>query len=583
MAPTEATEFARLSSSDILARAAALVGSGDFAAARKLADALLTQSRFTDAEAVFRQLCAADPADARGWLGLGRARDRQKKPAEATAAFQKACDLAPDWGEAQRLLGGCKLRDGAILDALRCFERAVAAEPANATHHAALAAAHQQLNDHHATLTHLKRAVELAPRSAPLWSAYLFELSHHPDLSQARVLEEHLRFGKAFGGRPDRFHHAARPDQNRRLRIGYVSGDFYQHSAMLFLRPVLKHHDAGRFEIFAYANVFRPDAVTDEIRSLVHYWRPISALTDGAAAALIHADQIDILVDLSGHTDSNRLPVFGRKPAPVQVGWIGYPATTGLVEIDYKIVNWATKPERQAFYVEHLYRMPGAAACFNPPVDVGPPGPPPALANGFITFGSFNAPRKMSDEVIGIWAAVMRQVRHSRLLLKYAGLHEPERCRPLVEAFAAHGIAAERLDFEGHSAFGEHLRAYGKVDIALDPFPYAGGTTTRNALWSGVPVITLDDPARTGSISASALKLVGLDACVAETTQDYATCAVAVASDPTRLARWRGEIRGKLAASDYFDAEKFTRALESAFVDMWQTWRRTVAAPPHES
>jgi protein O-GlcNAc transferase len=557
-----------------LEQSSGLIRNGDFSGAKTLAHGLLAQARFSEAEAVFRQLCAAAPGDAQAWLGLGRALDRQKKPAEATGAFQRACDLAPASGEAQRLLGACKLREGATLEALRCFERAVAAEPHNAMHHAALANAYQQLNDHRATLTHFARAVELAPQSAPLFSTYLFELSHHPELSAAHVFAEHVRYGKTFGGRGDRLSHAARPDPNRRLRIGYVSGDFYRHTAMLFLAPVLRHHDRSRFEIFAYANVFRPDEGTQEISALVQHWRSISGLSDDAAAALIRNDGIDILIDLSGHTDSNRLPVFARKPAPVQVSWLGYPATTGLTEIDYKIVNWATKPERQAFYVEKLYRMPGAAACFNPPIDVGPPGPPPALANGFITFGSFNAPRKMSLDVLDVWAAVLRDVQASRLLLKYSGLQDAERCRPLVEAFAARGVAADRLAFEGHSAFAEHLRAYDKIDIALDPFPYSGGTTTRNALWCGVPVIALDDPVKIGSISAGALKLVGLDACVAETTRDYMSCAVAVAADVARLAIWRREIRGKLAASDYFDAQRFTRALENAFIDMWETWRR---------
>jgi protein O-GlcNAc transferase len=188
-----------MSSTDPLERSSGLIRSGDLSAAGAIAQGLLAQGRFSEAEAVFRQLCAADPANARGWLGLGRALDRQKKPAEASDAFQRACDLAPDSGEAQRLLGACKLRDGATLEALRCFERAVAAEPANAMHHAALANAYQQLNDHRATLTHFARAVELAPQSAPLFSTYLFELSHHPELSPEHVFAEHVRYGKTCG------------------------------------------------------------------------------------------------------------------------------------------------------------------------------------------------------------------------------------------------------------------------------------------------------------------------------------------------------------------------------------------------
>ena len=558
--------------SDSATRSAAPARTGDAADARTLAHALLAQARFGDAEAAFRSLCEADGGDAGAWLGLGRALDRQSKQAEAIAAFQRACDLAPAWAEAQRLLGASKVRAGEVLAGLRWLERAVAADPAQASNHLALSVAYQQLNDHDAALAHLRRAVDLSPGSAPLFSAYLFELCHHPGMSPAQVLAEHVRYGQTFGGRGEPFRHRPPTDPRRRLRVGYVSGDFYQHSAMLFLLPVLERHDRGRFEIFAYGNVFRPNSVTDRIRSLVEHWRSIAGMPDDAAAQLIYGDGIDVLVDLSGHTDSNRLPVFARKPAPVQATWLGYPGTTGLREIDYKIASCAARKEREAFYTERLYRMPGIAASFNPPVDVGPPAPPPALANGFITFGSFNSPRKMSPEVVDVWAAVLRQVPASRLLLKYAGLHEPERCRWFVEAFAARGVASGQLDFEGHSAYADYLRAYGKIDVALDPFPYSGGTTTRNALWCGVPVITLDDPAKTGSVNAGVLRQFGLGPCIAQTTPGYVACAVGVASDLARLAAWRREIRDKLAESDYFNTEKFTRALEGAFLEMWEAW-----------
>jgi predicted O-linked N-acetylglucosamine transferase (SPINDLY family) len=188
----------------------------------------------------------------------------------------------------------------------------------------------------------------------------------------------------------------------------------------------------------------------------------------------------------------------------------------------------------------------------------------------------------MSSAVVEVWAAIMREVPGSRLVLKYAGLHEPERCGRFVQAFAAHGIAADRLEFEGYSPYAEHLRAYGRIDVALDPFPVSGGTTTRNALWSGVPVITLHDSVKANSASAGLLRQAGLEACVAETTEAYVACAVAVASDPARLARWRSELRGKLTHSDYFDAEKFTRALESAFRDMWNAWDRGAVTRPHD-
>jgi protein O-GlcNAc transferase len=534
------------------------------------AQALLAQARLQEAEAAFRALCAASPGDAHAWLGLGRALDRQNRTVEAIAAFQSACDLAPEWAEAQRFLGASKVRAGDILAGLACLERAVALEPSHTSNHVALSVAYQQLNDHEGALRHLRRALELSPRSAALFSAYLFELAHHPGLSAAEVFREHVRYGETFGGHSLHVRHVNAPEPDRRLRVGYVSGDFYQHTAMLFLLPVLTRHDRSRHEIFAYANVFRPDAMTEKLTALVSHWRPINALSDEAAAALIRDDQIDILVDLSGHTDSNRLPVFTYRPAPVQANWLGYPATTGLREIDYKIVNGATRTDREAFFTERLYRMPTASTCFNPPVATPAPGPPPALANGIVTFGSFNAPRKMSLDVVLIWAAIMREVPRSRLFLKYTGLHEPVRCRWFIEAFAAHGVTADRLQFEGHSPYAEHLRAYDRVDVGLDPFPYWGGATTRNALWCGVPVITLD--ARHASPTAALLANMGLDICIAPNERDYIAQAVAVATDVERLTTWRHELRPKLAASDHFNAESFTRSLENAFRTMWVAW-----------
>jgi protein O-GlcNAc transferase len=477
---------------DTLVRALSLIRSGDFSDAAAHAQALLTQATFADAEAVFRALCAADPSDARAWLGLGRALDRQGKSAEATDAFRAAGERAPEWAEAQRLLGVSRVRAGEVLAGLACLQRAVALEPAQASNQVAISVAYQSLNDHDAALRHLRRAVELSPRSAALFSAYLFELGHHPGLSAGDVLREHIRYGQTFGGRGARARHGNSPDPQRHLRIGYVSGDFYQHTAMLFLIPVLRCHDRSRHELFAYSNVFRPDQVTETVRGLVDHWRPIAGVADEAAAELVRADQIDILVDLAGHTDSNRLPVFAYRPAPVQVNWLGYPGTTGLAEIDYKIVNGATRPDRDAYFTERLYRMPSAATCFNPPVDAPAPAPPPALTTGFVTFGSFNAPRKLSPDVVRVWAAIMREVPGCRLFMKYAGLHETDRCGRLVEAFAAHGVTSDRLQFEGYSPYADYLRAHDRIDVVLDAFPYTGGATTRNALWCGVPVITLD-------------------------------------------------------------------------------------------
>ena len=556
--------------SDILARAIAMVHHGDHSGAAALAQALLTQARFADAEAVFRALCAADPADARAWLGLGRALDRQGKSAEATDAFRAAGERAPEWAEAHRLLGVSLVRAGGVLAGLAALQRALAAEPAQASNHVAISVAYQHLNDHDAALEHLRRAVELSPRSAALFSAYLFELGHHPGLSAADVLREHVRYGQTFGGHGGQARHGNSPDPQRRLRIGYVSGDFYQHTAMLFLIPVLRRHDRSRHELFAYSNVFRPDQVTETVRGLVDHWRPIAGVADEAAAELVRADQIDILVDLAGHTDSNRLPVFAWRPAPVQVNWLGYPGTTGLAEIDYKIVNGATRPDRDAYFTERLYRMPSAATCFNPPVDAPAPAPPPALTGGSVTFGSFNAPRKLSPDVVRVWATIMRAAPGSRLLMKYAGLHEADRCGRLIEAFAAHGVTSDRLLFEGYSPYADYLRAHDRVDVVLDAFPYTGGATTRNALWCGVPVITLD--ARNTSPMSALQRELGLDACVAETEADYVARAIAVAADIGRLATWRREMRLKLAASDYCNAESFTRSIEKAFRGMWNGW-----------
>ncbi|HEY9843927.1 MAG TPA: hypothetical protein V6D23_25880 [Candidatus Obscuribacterales bacterium] len=370
------------------------------------------------------------------------------------------------------------------------------------------------------------------------------------------------------------FSHAAPAREKKVLKIGYVSPIFRHHAAAFFIEPLLMAHDRQNYDVFCYSDVKTPDAMTRRLQSLAGNWRETHGLEHRALAELIHRDQIDILVDLAGHTAHNRLVVFALKPAPVQVTFRDYPNTTGLSTIDYRLTDaWADPPGlTERFHTEELVRLPLGFSCYLPPESPAV-ADLPALSSGYVTFGSFNNLCKLSPATLDLWAGVLRAVPGSRLLLKSLALADAPTCQNFKARFAAQGIAAERLLLQGHSpTFREHLDSYRQVDIALDPFPYNGTTTTCEALWMGLPVVTLAGSTHVARVGVSLLMSLGLKDWIANTQEEYIALARHLAADPAALKQIRAGMRACLRASTLCDAERFTRSVEAAYRTMWQRW-----------
>jgi predicted O-linked N-acetylglucosamine transferase (SPINDLY family) len=342
-----------------------------------------------------------------------------------------------------------------------------------------------------------------------------------------------------------------------------------------FIEPVLAHHDHNRFEVFCYSNLQQEDNVSERLKSRANYWRRIIALSDEQATQKIRADQIDILIDLNGHTGSNRLLVFARKPAPVQVTWLGYPATTGLSTVDYRLTDGFADPVgmTEHLHSEKLIRLPECFSCYRPPADAPEVSGLPAREKGYVTFGSFNNQAKINREVMAVWAKILQAVPGARLTLKNAGLGSKIVQRKVRETFLGWGVEPDRIELLGHDPYeSAHLERYRSIDIGLDPFPYNGATTTCEALWMGVPVVALAGQAHAGRVGVSQLSNLGLTELIGNTPEEYVAIATRWARDLERLSQLRAGLRARLAASPLTDAPRFTQNLEQAYRAMWQDW-----------
>ena len=406
-----------------------------------------------------------------------------------------------------------------------------------------------------------------------VFSNYLFAVvGGAGQLSREAVFTEHVRFGESLAAKlPAPAPLGNLPDPERRLKLAYVTADVSQHIVALMLEPVLRAHDRSRFEVFIYDNA--PHARQPSLpRECVDHWVRVADLDDAAFADRVRADGIDVLVDLSGHTAGNRLPVFARRPAPVQVSWLGYPFTTGVRAIDYRICDARQVASGTAsLLVEEPFIVPGASVAFVPPHEPRPE-PPPCIANGWVTFGSVNSLPKIDDAVLAVWAEILRTVPNSRLLMKARGLQDPRLQNRFAERFAQRGVAPERVMFEGGSGIGGFLKGLSRIDVALDPFPYTGGSTTRYTLWMGVPVITLEGVALYERFSSAILRELDLAECVAADPAAYVAAAAALARDTARLAELRRDLRPRMQASALCDVAGQGRRLGDAYRAMWRRW-----------
>ena len=415
------------------------------------------------------------------------------------------------------------------------------------------------------------------PDFAAAHSNLVFSMNYDAAATQQTIFAEsrawHESHAAALGRRAPG--HANARDPERRLRVGYVSPDFREHSVAYFLEPLIAAHDRAAFEVFCYAQVARPDQRTERFRGLADTWRSTVGMTDADLATAVREDRIDILVDLAGHTGGNRLLAFDRRPAPVQLSWLGYPNTTGTEAIDARLTDAIADPPgpSDALHSETLVRLPNGFLCYAPTADAPAIGAPPARSTGHVTFGSFNALAKITPAVVAAWARILLGVPGSRLVIKSGPLADAATRARYLEMLAAAGVDAGRVDLRAWiDARSGHLGAYANIDIGLDPFPYNGTTTTCEALWMGVPVVTLAGDRHAGRVGASLLTRIGLAELVADTTDGYVETAVHFAGDLDGLPARRLALRDRMMSSPLCDAAGFARDVEAAYRAMWRRW-----------
>lgn len=570
--------------------------------------------RVGEAAACYQRILALRPDTPGALINLGNAFGRLGRLPEAAHLFEKAALLQPDsldarfglasvlvsLGHSQRAVElyreieqvrpdfpGLQLNFGlAFMKLGRCeaaiahYDRAIAGQPDNYMAHNNRGNALRAQQRNAEAIDSFRRALAIKPDHARAHSNLLLTLNYVA-ASQEPVYEESLRFDacQAAALRPARPSFANSREPQRVLRVGYLSADFRRHSVAYFLKAILAAHDRERVQVFCYPSVERTDEVTAAFQQLADHWRPILGLTDAAAAEQVRHDGIDILVDLGGHTGGNRLLVFARKPAPVQVTWLGYPNTTGLAAMDYRLTDAIADPpgEADALHSEALVRLPGGFLCYQPGDEVASGAVVPRDgAAGVMTFGSFNTLSKVTPDVIRVWAEILNRIPGSRLLLKSEALDEEGTRARFLAAFATHGIAAGRIELVPWILdYREHMALYSRVDVALDPFPYNGTTTTCEALWMGVPVITLRGNRHAGRVGASILQHAGLPEWIAESEAEYVRLAKAGADDRAALEASRARLAGRVRASRLTDPARFTNELEDAYRGMWVHWCRS--------
>jgi protein O-GlcNAc transferase len=544
-----------------------------------LANALLSLGKHDEAICCYRQALRSKPDCPEAHRGLGFALEQQDKLDEAAFHYQISLRLDPGNAEAHNGLGHVFKRQQKLDLAVVWFQKALELNPHFAQTHYNLGCSFLEQGRCDLALESLRNSLRADPDLALAQSCLLFCLNYDPRADLDAVFAEHCNWGKIHHHVPDICGgHTNDCHPERRLRIGYVSPDLRFHALARYIEPVLANHDRELVEVYCYAEVHKPDAVTTRVQGLVHGWRSTCRLLDADVANMIRRDKIDILVDLAGHTRDSRLLVFAQRPAPIQISWLGYMNTTGLPAIDYRLTDAVldppTAPTRDT---EELFRLPDGMCCFAPPVDAPAVSPLPALTNRRITFGSLNSVFKLNCRVIDLWSKVLKAVPDSRLIMFHHTLTGTAR-EHIRRQFEDHGTASDRLDLRRGNYSPGYLGVYKEIDVSLDTFPCTGGVTTCEALWMGVPVLSLCGVRPAGRNSAAILARVGLGDFVIQSSEQYVAAAVKLATDFDHLACIRTRLRERMHKA-ICDAPRFTRELENAYRTMWRRWCSQVKEP----
>lgn len=542
-----------------------------------LANVLSRLGRLEEAVASYQEALRLRPDYAMAHNNLGNALARLRRLDEAIASHGEALRLCPDYAMAHNSLGNALHALGRIGEAVASFREALRLKRDYADAMNNLGNALSRSGQYAEAVACYRQALQIQPDFAMAHSNLVFVMHYDPAYDAEAILEEHRRWAARHATplatwiRP----HYNKADPERPLRIGYVSPDFRLHSVAFFIEPVLAAHDRGLFPAFCYSDVPHPDAVTERLRGFADGWRNICGLTEAQVAELVRQDDIDILVDLAGHAGGNRLLAFARKPAPVQVTYLGYPNTTALATMDYRITDCWADPEGRTehLHTEELVRLPQGFLCYQPPQETPEVSALPARQKGGITFSSFNDLAKVNPQVIATWSAILHRTAGARLVIKARQLADPGMRRRIQEMFLENGLGPERVRVLGPiSSLRRHLDLYQEIDVALDTFPYHGTTTTCEALWMGVPVVVLAGRTHVCRVGISLLESVGLSEFVADSPERYVEIAANAASDLARLEGLRAEMRARMARAPLTDAWTFTRSLEDAYRQMWRRW-----------
>ena len=540
-----------------------------------LGSALAQQGRHAEALSCFRRALILEPELAGAWFNLGISAYQLGDLVSAKAALDKYLRAQPDDRDALMVLGGIHFLANELDDAARCVERVLANDPHAAGVHSLLADVLRNQARHREALRHYELAIVHDRNPVVAFQNLLFFMMCAPGFSAADLHARHREFARRFEApllspAPPAWRNIR--DPGRRLRIGYLSPEFRANVIGHYMQPILEHHDRTHFEIHAYFTGSRHDSVTERIASLVDHWQDVRALSDEDLVALVRRDQIDILVDLCGHGPGGRILAFARRPAPVQVNYLDYSATTGMSSIDYRLTTEYCDPSGTAeqYYSEKLYRLKDTYWTYNPSLRL-PVSELPMKANGCATFGSFNLYYRITTQVLDLWARVLQAIPRSRLLI--VGVPPGSTQAALLKRLERAGIARERIIIHGVVPYQQYNELFGAVDIALAPFPYNGATTVMDCLWNGLPVV-----AKAGAetfatrLGCSVLAAMGLSEWIAAGEDEYIRIAAGLASDAPRLSELRRTLRQKLERSPMRDFPGFTRELESAYRNMWKSW-----------
>jgi predicted O-linked N-acetylglucosamine transferase (SPINDLY family) len=578
--------------------------------AMRLGAAFNALGRAAEAEAALRVAARLDPKLPEAWLHLGHALEQLGRMDDAAAAAERALSVKPDHAEACDYLGAilvatrghaaaephlvravelqpgfarawcnlgiCRVYLGRLTDAIGCFNRALALDPKLHHAYAGRGLALERCHRLREAVEDYARAVRGNPKDWQARSARLMAMHYLDGVSRGDLFSEHAAFGAAVGSVREAAPAMGNdPRPGRRLKVGFLSPNLRTHSVACFFEPLLAHLDRGAFEAYLYHDHPKTDGTSERLRGLAPHWRQVAGLSDASLEAVLRADGLDILVDLAGHTELNRMALLGRRMAPVQATYLGYPDTTGLAAMDYRLTDAVADPEGDSdlFCTERLLRFSPAAWSYAPPPDAPDQSPSPSASGPRVTFGCFNNFAKITDLALRHWAGLLSAVPGSRLVIKGGGLGSPVLNDTAQRRLAAAGFAPGAVDLvERTQGQAEHLARYSLVDVALDTFPYNGTTTTCEALWMGVPVVTLAGDRHSSRVGASLLQAVGHAGWIAKDWDDYVGKAAGLAADRPRLAALRTELRGEFRRSVLFDHAGQAARFGAALRAMWGSW-----------